>query len=113
MKTNSQNNQPTFNKVRDFVKSIPRGKVCTYGQVASHLGLKSPRIVGWALRGNQDKNIPCHRVVQKEGTLSPSFSLGGREEQKKRLLIDDTPFLSEFTVDLSKALYQIKKNPQT
>lgn len=105
--------QPKFDLVRDFVKTIPKGKVCTYGQVADYLSLKSPRIIGWALRGNQNNSIPCHRVVQKEGTLSPSFSLGGREEQRKRLLADNTPFLSDFTVDLSKALYQVKKNPQT
>jgi len=110
MVSNFQNNQSTFNKIRDFVKTIPKGKVCTYGQVASHLGLKSPRIIGWALRGNQDKNIPCHRVVQKEGTLSPSFSLGGKEGQRKRLLLDNTPFVSEYCVDLVRALYRPKKN---
>jgi O-6-methylguanine DNA methyltransferase len=94
-----------FDLVRNLVKTIPQGKVMTYGAVASALGLKSPRIVGWALRGNQNPQIPCHRVVQKSGTLAPNFSLGGWQEQKRRLLADGVIFTKNNQVDLSKCLY--------
>jgi len=48
-------------KVYEFVKNIPRGKVATYGQIALHLGnRKFARVVGNILHGNPDpEHIPC------------------------------------------------------
>ncbi len=99
-----------FDLVRNLVRSIPKGYVSTYGLVAKHLNLKSPRIVGWALRGNQDSTIPCHRVVQKTGTLATNFSLGGWQEQKRRLQNDGVIFVSERQVDMHKCLFHFTKN---
>ncbi|MGI5840965.1 MAG: MGMT family protein [Patescibacteria group bacterium] len=85
-------NKGVFDAVRSMVKKIPQGKVSTYGNVAQALGIVNPRVIGWALKGNQDKSIPCHRVVQKGGTLSPGFSLDGWEEQRRRLEQDGLLF---------------------
>lgn len=74
----------------------------TYGDVAKVLNLKSARVVGWALKGNQDPLIPCHRVVQKTGTLAENYSLGGWEEQKRRLVADGITFTKVNQVDLAK-----------
>lgn len=94
-----------FDQIRDFVRQIPRGKVSTYGAVANHLGIKSARVVGWALRGNQDITIPCHRVVHHDGSLDPKFSLGGATEQQKRLEKDGIIFEKDFVVNLRKHLF--------
>ena len=80
----------------------------TYGQVALRLrsgpsGRRiniSPRTVGWALHANRDKNTPCHRVVNKEGRLAPSYAFGGYHEQRNRLVAEGVKFLDEFHVDL-------------
>jgi methylated-DNA-protein-cysteine methyltransferase-like protein len=101
------NNKGIFDAIRKIVMTIPEGKVCTYGQVAGSVGINNPRIVGWALRGNQNPLIPCHRVVQKNGTLAKNFSLGGWQEQKRRLEKDGVTFISENQVDMTKHSYSI------
>lgn len=82
----------TFKTIRHIVQKIPFGQVSTYGNVAQAAGIGNARVVGWALRGNQDKSIPCHRVVQKTGTLSPGFSLGGWRRQRQLLSAEGLHF---------------------
>jgi len=55
----------TFEKIYEVVKSIPEGKVATYGQVALLAGNpRWARVVGYALHVNPEPGIiPCHRVV--------------------------------------------------
>ncbi len=74
-----------FEKIYEEVKKIPKGKVSTYGEIAKKAGT-TPRVVGFALHGNPDpKNIPCHRVVFKDGRLSPGYVFGGIGKQKELL----------------------------
>ncbi len=57
----------------------------TYGEIARKAGT-IPRVVGFALHKNPDsKNIPCHRVVFKDGSLSPGYIFGGIGKQKELL----------------------------
>ena len=95
-------------KVYEFIKTIPKGKVATYGQVAEHLGNKYlARAVGNTLHKNSDPaNIPCHRVVNSKGELSKAYAFGGREAQRSRLEQEGIVFESDGTVDLEK--YGIK-----
>jgi methylated-DNA-[protein]-cysteine S-methyltransferase len=52
------------NRVYQAIRTIPRGRVCTYGELARHLGCRSPRAVGQALRRNPfAPATPCHRVI--------------------------------------------------
>jgi methylated-DNA-protein-cysteine methyltransferase-like protein len=89
-----------FEKIKEFVAQIPRGKVSTYGAVAKAIGMRDARKVGWAIYKNQDPNVPCHRVVAKNGNLAEKFSLGGWEEQRSRLEADGIVFTKEESVDL-------------
>jgi methylated-DNA-protein-cysteine methyltransferase-like protein len=98
-----------FVQIRELVKDIPKGKVSTYGNVAEAAGIKVARVVGWALRGNQNKEIPCHRVIQAGGTLSPHFSLGGWQEQKNRLTKDGVKFSDSRKVDLQECFWDLTK----
>jgi methylated-DNA-protein-cysteine methyltransferase-like protein len=95
-------NTNLFTKIRDAVSKIPRGKVSTYGEVAKFVGSKDARKVGWAVYGNQDSKVPCHRVVAKDGSLAEKFSLGGWQEQRQRLENDGIEFSEEKKVDLEK-----------
>ena len=90
-------------KVYEFVKNIPRGKVATYGQIALHLGnRKFARVVGNILHYNPDPEyIPCHRVVNAQGLLSRAYAFGGIEAQRRLLESEGVVFKNEQVVDLS------------
>lgn len=77
-------------KVYDFLRTIPRGKVVTYGQIAERLGNKNlSRAVGNILHVNPNPDVyPCYKVVNAQGKLSEHFGFGGPEEQKRRLEAD-------------------------
>lgn len=76
-----------FNRVYRAVKQIPYGKVASYGKVAEIAGNKRmARQVGWALHTNPaPEEIPCYRVVFKDGSLSPAFKFGGENVQRALL----------------------------
>ena len=55
-------------KVIAIVKAIPKGQTMTYGEVARAAGSpQAARAVGVIMKQNQDKKIPCHRVVARNG----------------------------------------------
>lgn len=57
-------------KVYNIVKKIPKGKVLTYKEIAEKIGNpKSYRAVGNVLNRNNDKSIPCHRVIRSDGKI--------------------------------------------
>ena len=92
-----------FERVYEYVKTVPRGKVVTYGQVAAAIG--SPRCarqVGWALHVNPEPGvIPCHRVVNREGRLAPAFAFGGEAVQASLLEAEGVEVVGGY-VDLNK-----------
>ena len=77
-------------QVYDLVCKIPKGKVATYGQSAKMLGsITYSRSVGNALHHNPDpENIPCHRVVASSGRLAENYAFGGKEGQRRRLVLE-------------------------
>lgn len=107
-----------FEKVYQKVRSIPEGKVATYGQIADSLGTKDARKIGWALHANRDPKTPCHRVVSREGRLAENYGAflsrgqsasggGDYKEHKARLVVEGVIFKDERHVDLNKALWNI------
>ncbi len=74
-------------KVYEFLKTIPKGKVVTYGQIAEYLGNKKlARVVGNILHNNPDEfRYPCYKVVDNKGNLSKHFAFGGIEKQQEKL----------------------------
>lgn len=98
-------------QVYEFLKTIPKGKVVTYGQIAKHLGNKNlSRVVGNILHNNPDPtNIPCHRVVNCKGMVSDSFAFGGSTAQRSLLEKEGIVFESNGKIDLKKyGLYNSK-----
>ncbi|MBQ2830743.1 MAG: MGMT family protein [Oscillospiraceae bacterium] len=91
-------------KVYAYLKTVPEGRVVTYGQIASALGNKNlARAVGNILHQNPDpQNIPCHRVVNRKGELSDAYAFGGREAQRARLEEEGIVFRGNGTVDIGK-----------
>jgi methylated-DNA-protein-cysteine methyltransferase-like protein len=59
-----------YEEVYTLVRRIPRGRVMTYGQIATLLANRlSPRAVGWALHGCPE-DVPWQRVVNASGGCS-------------------------------------------
>ena len=94
----------TFEKIYEVVKSIPEGKVATYGQVALLAGNpRWARVVGYALHVNPEPGIiPCHRVVNREGRVAPGFAFGGEGVQRQLLESEGIVFKTDGRIDLEK-----------
>ena len=103
--------QLSWNKqVYEVVKMIPLGKVMTYGEIASVLGSRDARRVGWALHANNDPQVPCHRVVNKDGKIAKNFAFDGADEQRRRLVDEGVEFVDNLHVNLVKHRYFFRKD---
>lgn len=94
--------------VYEVVRQIPAGRVATYGQIARMVGRpRNARFVGFALHVNPEPGvIPCHRVVFKDGSLSPAFAFGGKNEQHRLLAMEGVAFLPDGRVDMERFLWE-------
>ncbi|MCL2144806.1 MAG: MGMT family protein [Endomicrobia bacterium] len=102
-------NKKTFNqRVYEIVMRIPKGYVMYYGQISRLAGNpRASRAVGYALHGNPDpENIPCHRVVFKDGSLTPAFVFGGIDKQYKLLKNEKITFSKDKKVNMPKHCLQ-------
>lgn len=94
-------------RVYRVVASIPAGKVASYGTVARLMGSpRSARYVGFALRNNPSpgsglENIPCHRVLFKDGSLCEGFIFGGPSVQRELLEAEGVIFADNNHVDMT------------
>jgi len=81
-------------KVWNYLKSIPKGKVKTYLEIAKAIGKpKAFRAVGNAVGKNPyPRKIPCHRVIRSDGRLGGYSAKGGIKE-KIRLLKSEKIFV--------------------
>jgi O-6-methylguanine DNA methyltransferase len=71
-------------RVLAAVRSIPRGRVATYGDIAALAGAPgAARAVGNVMRGCGDPSVPCHRVIAAAGGLG---GFAGYLERKRQLL---------------------------
>lgn len=98
-----ENQNTAFRRIYEVVKKIPRGRVASYGQVAALAGNKHwARVVGYALHSNPEpEEIPCYRVVTKEGRVSDAFAFGGGNQQIELLMADGIEFIDGH-VDMKK-----------
>ena len=89
-------------KVYKICRSIPKGRVATYGQVARLAGNpKAARAVGYYMKTNPDApTTPCHRVVAADGSLTGYSGTGGIKKKKEMLRHEGVKFKGD-KVDLS------------
>lgn len=94
----------TFEEIYEEVCLIPKGKVASYGYIACRVGNpRLSRVVGYALHSNpRPGEIPCHRVVMKDGSLTSAFAFGGENRQRELLESEGITFLSDGRVDMEK-----------
>ena len=74
-----KDNSDFFTRVYDVTRSIPYGRITSYGAIARYLGSgRSARMVGWALNASHNNPgfIPAHRVVNRNGLLTGKYHFG-------------------------------------
>jgi O-6-methylguanine DNA methyltransferase len=71
-------------KVLEVVKNIRKGQTLSYGEVSRRAGVAgAARAVGTIMSQNQDKNIPCHRVIKSDGSIGEYNGLRGKTSGKQ------------------------------
>ena len=74
-------------KVWNYLKTIPKGKVKTYKQVA--IAIKNPKsaraVANACAKNPYTPKVPCHRVIRSDGSLG-GFSAAGGTKAKKKIL---------------------------
>lgn len=66
----------------EIVRTIPKGKMLTYSEVAHAAGSpRAYRAVGNILNTNYDPAIPCHRVVRADG-ISGGYNRGAARKRE-------------------------------
>ena len=66
-----------------IVRQIPKGKTLSYKQVAAAEGSPgAARAVGTIMSHNQDKTVPCHRVIRSDGKIGAYNGLQGKDKQR-------------------------------
>ncbi len=86
-----------------LVRSIPRGRVATYGQLATWLGSpRAARAVGYAMFNVQDPEVPWHRVVNHKGEISEGGHLNRPDLQRKLLAREGVKLDAVGRIDLKR-----------
>ena len=71
MNNNRVNDSKYRERVYEIVRTIPVGRVMTYGQIATILGAGyTPRTVGFVMHGADTKETPWQRVINSQGACS-------------------------------------------
>ena len=93
--------------VLNIVSQIPRGRVTTYGMIATLAGWPShARMVGRTLRYTPGaEKLPCHRVVNIAGRTAPGWT-------QHRILLEKegVTFKSNGYVDMKKYLWEPRED---
>ena len=73
-----ENSISFFERVHEVARTIPYGRVTSYGAIARYLGAaKSARMVGYAMNASHTKDVPAHRVVNRKGLLTGKHHFEG------------------------------------
>lgn len=93
-----------YEEVYSIVEEIPWGKVLTYGEIARLSGKPQySRMVGRAMfHAPKSRHLPCHRVVNSQGRLVPSWM-----EQQSMLVKEGVTFKPNGCVDMAKHFWNV------
>ena len=96
-------------EIYQVVALIPRGKVATYGQIATLAGFpRHARLVGYALNRQlaPDSELPWHRVINAQGRLSlHKLDMNAENLQRFKLEQEGIQFVND-RIDLKQYRWQ-------
>ena len=100
-----QNDPGYRERVYEIVRSIPPGRVMTYGQLAEILGQGyTPRTVGFVMHSSGD-NTPWHRVINAQGACSTGRVVLPHDKQQRMLEAEGVKFNEGGRCDLKRYLW--------
>ncbi len=104
-KQTMQNDPGYRERVYQIVRTIPRGRVMTYGQLAEILGEGyTPRTVGFVMHASSDKT-PWHRVINAQGAVSTGKVVLPHDKQQRMLEAEGVIFNERGRCDLKSYLW--------
>jgi methylated-DNA-protein-cysteine methyltransferase related protein len=101
-----------FDDVFEVVLQIPYGRVTSYGAIAEYLGLRgSARMVGWAMNASHtsNRNVPAHRVVNRNGLLTGKHHFGGPKVMQQLLESEKIKVKNDKVVKFEKLFWDPAK----
>ncbi|MBN1299623.1 MAG: MGMT family protein [Melioribacteraceae bacterium] len=102
-KVKNKSGDDFFDRVYSVVSKIPKGKVTTYGAIAEVCGIQSSaRTVGGALNAAAGSDLPCHRVVNRNGTLTGKHHFGDPDLMEDLLKSEGVTFRDNGDVEMGK-----------
>ncbi len=97
-----------FELVHEVARLIPKGRVTSYGAIASFLSAKSAaRMVGWAMNAahHASPKVPAHRVVNRNGMLSGKMHFAHPEKMQQLLEKEGIQVKGDKIVDFEKRFW--------
>lgn len=97
-----------FEQVYAVVRLIPKGRVTSYGAIATYLGTaKSSRMVGWAMNGSHTvrPKVPAHRVVNRNGLLTGKHHFESPTRMQELLEKENVRVIEDKIVDFKKLFW--------
>jgi methylated-DNA-protein-cysteine methyltransferase-like protein len=92
-----------YQAVWNLVRTVPRGRVVTYGQVATWLGSpRAARAVGYAMFSVREADVPWQRVVNHQGRISIGGALHRPERQRELLEQEGVELDASGRIDLEE-----------
>lgn len=94
-----------FEQVYEVAQLIPKGRVTSYGAIATYLGSRgSARMVGWAMNGSHSskRSLPAHRVVNRNGMLTGKHHFGSPDIMQQLLENEGIKVMDDQIIDFEK-----------
>ena len=103
---NLANDKNYRERVYEIVRTIPRGRVMTYGQLAEILGEGyTPRTVGFVMHGAETEKVPWQRVINSQGACSTGKMTMPVNLQQSILESEGVVFSDKGKCDLNEYLW--------
>lgn len=97
-------------KVLETVKTVPPGKVVSYGQVALMVGVpRAAQAVGQVLHSSGE-DVPWWRVINNAGRISTTCLEHSAVMQRKLLIKDGVKVTKKLKIDIEKYRYRPSPN---
>lgn len=108
MKTERNNKDSIYDAIYDVVRSIPKGRVSSYGAVAAAIGAASgARVVGYAMNNcaGVKPKVPAHRVVNRNGLLTGKHHFSPPEKMQQLLEKEGINVIEDKVQDFDKVFW--------